>query len=73
MSIETVIRKYEEQLLRIPNVTGIGIGEKRGKEVIIVFVKKKISESALQPSEIIPKSLDRYETDVDEEIRVGNV
>jgi hypothetical protein len=73
MSIETVMRKYEEQLLQIPNVTGVGIGGKRGKEVIIVFVKKKVRESALQPSEIIPKTLERYETDVEEEIRVGKV
>ena len=38
MSIEPVKRKYEEQLMRLPNVTGVGIGEKDGKEVIVVFV-----------------------------------
>jgi hypothetical protein len=65
------MRKYEEQLMRLPNVTGVGIGEKKGKEVIIIFVKEKVSESALQPSEIIPKTLEAYETDVEEEIRVG--
>ncbi len=71
MSIESVMRKYEEQLMRLPNVTGVGIGEKKGKEVIIIFVKEKVSESALQPSEIIPKTLEGYKTDVEEEIRVG--
>ena len=71
MSIESVMRKYEIQLMRLPNVTGVGIGEKKGKEVIIVFVKRKISEAALQTSEIIPKTLEGYETNVEEEIRVG--
>jgi len=71
MSIESVMRKYEKQLMMLPNVTGVGIGEKNGKEVIIVFVKKKVSEVMLQPSEIIPKTLEGYETKVEEEIRVG--
>lgn len=57
--------------MRLANVTGVGIGEKKGKEVIIVFVKRKVSEAALQPSEIVPKTLEGYETDVEEEIRVG--
>jgi hypothetical protein len=71
MSIESVMRKYEVQLMRLPNVTGVGIGEKKGKEVIIVFVRRKVSEAVLQPSEIIPKALEGYETNVEEEIRIG--
>lgn len=71
MSIETVLKKYEEQLMKIPNVTGVGIGEKSGKEVIIVFVRKKIGEAVLRPNEIIPKELEGYLTDVQVEIKVG--
>lgn len=71
MSIESVMRKYEAQLIRLPNVTGVGIGERKGKEVIIVFVRRKVSEAVLQPSEIIPKALEGYETNVEEEIRIG--
>ncbi len=71
MNIEAALKKHEAALMRLPNVTGVGMSEKNGKEVIIVFVKKKVSESALQPSEIIPKTLESYETDVEEEIRVG--
>lgn len=71
MNIESVMKKYEAQLMRLTNVTGVGIGEKKGKEVIIVFVKRKVSEAALQPAEIIPKILEGYETNVEEEIRVG--
>ena len=66
MSIEPVKRKYEEQLMRLPNVTGVGIGEKAGKEIIKVFVTHKVPLSALQPQEVIPKMLEGYETDVEE-------
>lgn len=70
-NIESVMRKYEEQIMRLPNVTGVGIGEKAGKDVIIVFVRKKLPESALHSEDIIPKTLEGYETDVQIEIRVG--
>ena len=65
MSIEAV-KKYEEQLLRLPNVTGVGIGEKAGKVVIKVFVTHKVPESVLQPQEVIPKMLEEWATDVEE-------
>ena len=66
MSIETVKTKCEEHLLRLPNVTGVGLGEKGGKTVIKVFVTHKIPKSALQPQEVVPKVLEGYETDVEE-------
>lgn len=66
MSIEAVKEKHKEQLMRLPNVTGVGIGEKVGKTVIKVFVTHKVPKSALQPQEIVPKSLEGYETEVEE-------
>ena len=50
----------------LPNVTGVGIGEKEGKEVIVVFVTHKVPRRALQPHEIVPKVLEGYGTDVEE-------
>jgi hypothetical protein len=49
--------------MQLPNVTGIGIGKKAGKDVIKVFVTQKLPESALQPDAIIPKTLEGYQTD----------
>jgi hypothetical protein len=66
MSIDAVKMKHEEQLMRLPNVMGVGIGEKVGKTVIKVFVTHKVPESILRPHEIIPKLLEGYETDVEE-------
>lgn len=71
MSIEDARKKHEDQLMQLPNVTGVGIGESEGKEVIKVFVTHKVPESDLQPQEIIPKTLGGWETDV-EEIGVVN-
>lgn len=66
MSIESVQREHEQQLMQLPNVIGLGIGEKEGKAVIKVFVTHKVPESALQPQEIIPKTLEECEIDVEE-------
>lgn len=66
MSIEAVKENNEERLMRLPNVTGVGIGEKGGKAVIKVLVTHKIPESALRPEEIVPKTIEGYETDVEE-------
>lgn len=65
MDIETARAKHENQLMRLPNVTAIGIGERRGKAVIKVFVTCKLAESELQPEEIVPKTLESFETDVE--------
>jgi len=66
VSIELVRKKYEDQLMRLPNVSGVGIGEKSGKEVIKVFVSHKLPESSLRPQDVVPKMLEGYETDVEE-------
>lgn len=64
MSITSVKDKYEEQLMRLPNVVGVAIGQKAHKQVIQVLVTHRVVMSALQPHEIVPKMLDSYETDV---------
>ncbi len=65
------MRKYESFLKLLPNVTGVGIGEKNGSEVIIVFVRKKVPETELNPEDIVPRMLDGYSTNVETEIKVG--
>ena len=60
------MRKHEERILRLANVTGIGVGEDKGRPVIKVFVSRKLPKSELSRSEIVPTSLDGYPTDVEE-------
>jgi len=66
MSIEDVRRARERELLDKPNVTGVGIGKKDDRDIIIVFVTHKVPESELRLEQVVPKSLDGYEIDVEE-------
>lgn len=66
MDIIEVQKKYEDAVLQLPNVIGIGIGLKNDKPVIKVFVCEKRPENLLKPDEIIPKTLDGYQTDVED-------
>jgi hypothetical protein len=57
--------RHEAELLALPNVTGVGIGERAGRPVIKVFVTEKVPESSLAPEERVPASLEGYEVDVE--------
>jgi hypothetical protein len=70
MDLETAKRKHEEQLMKLPNVMGVSIGEKGAKKVIKVYVTRKLPESSLRSEEIIPETLEGFEVDVEE---IGNV
>jgi hypothetical protein len=58
--------RHEGWLLSLPNVTGVGIGERAGRPVIKVFVTEKVAASELAPDELVPQSLDGHEIDVEE-------
>jgi hypothetical protein len=64
--IEEAKDRHEAELLALPNVTGVGVGERAGNPVIKVFVTQKLPESALGPNELVPEQLDGYEVDVEE-------
>jgi hypothetical protein len=66
MDITAAMRRHEERILRLANVTGIGVGEDKGRPVIKVFVSRKLPKTELSRSEIVPASLDGYPTDVEE-------
>lgn len=70
MKIEQVKEQYEAQLMELPNVIGVGVGERGGSSVIKVFVTQKVAESFLKPEEIIPKRLNQFDVDVEE---IGNL
>lgn len=66
MDIGSVRKRHEDRLMQLPNVVGVGTGEKMGKEVLKVFVTHKVPESSLRPEDIIPKTLEGCEVDVEE-------
>jgi hypothetical protein len=61
-----VMMKYQEQLMNLPNVTGVGIGEGEGRTVIKVLVTRKVAASMLRPEEIIPDTLEGIPVKVEE-------
>jgi hypothetical protein len=65
VAIEDVRARHEDRLLGLPNVVGVGVGERGGQPVIKVFVAQKVPESALAEDERVPESLDGYEVDVE--------
>jgi hypothetical protein len=66
MNVEAVKSRYENQLMSLPNVTGIGIREKAGKRVIAVYVTRKVPVASLRPQDIVPQNLEGWEVDVQE-------
>ncbi|KXY72254.1 MULTISPECIES: hypothetical protein [Bacillus] len=70
MELEQVMRKYETDLLHLPYVVGVGMGFVQGKDVIQVFVSKKVPRSQLKAAEQIPIQLETYPTNI---IEVGTI
>jgi hypothetical protein len=66
MPIAEAKSRHEDDLLALPNVNGVGIGERDGKDVIKVFVTQKVPESSLAPEDVVPASLEGYEVKVEE-------
>ena len=64
MDIETILAKHEDRLLSLPNVVGVGIGERNGAAVIRVLVSKKLPADQIPPEHRVPKILDGIATDV---------
>ncbi len=44
MKIEDVQSRHEQQLMNIPGVTAVGIGEQNGQPVIVVMVQQRTAE-----------------------------
>jgi len=66
ISIEEARSRHEAELLSLPHVTGVGIGERDGTPVIKVFVTRKVPASQLARGEVVPQSLEGHEVDVEE-------
>ncbi|UCH63558.1 MAG: hypothetical protein JSU77_03690 [Fidelibacterota bacterium] len=74
--VASVREKYEETILKYPNVMGITTGfksirNKLTRELcLVILVEKKVGEETLAKEEIIPKEIDGVQTDV---VEIGRV
>jgi hypothetical protein len=64
--IRDVQQRHQDAIMRLPNVVGVGIGEKAGRAILKVFVSRKLPETQLAPEDIVPSEIEGYETDVEE-------
>ncbi len=77
--IERLKERYENRLLRLPNVVGVGIGVKvvngipARRMCLKVYVQKKIPKTQLRKKEVIPGALEGVKTDVEEIGRVESL
>ncbi|MFC8129351.1 hypothetical protein [Streptomyces sp. NPDC057302] len=51
---------HEDRLMKLANVTGVGIGkdEDSGADVIVVFVTRKVPRDRLRDEDVIPDVLE---------------
>jgi hypothetical protein len=64
------LRRHEAELLRLPDISGVGLGEdEEGAEVIVLFVRSGASDLDGIRS-VVPADLDGYRTDIRPEIKV---
>ena len=65
--------RHREELLRFPNVRGVGVGPKivNGKltdvMAIKVYVHRKVAKEELAEGECVPKEVEGVPTDVEEQ------
>jgi hypothetical protein len=71
MTVVSALKKNRKKLLRLPDVTSVGVGQKNGKDVILVFVKRGGAQMTARSADTIPQTVDGYEVDIHEEIKVG--
>lgn len=68
--IRKIKESHENELLEIPGVVGVDIGQKKvdGKPTTIIairlYVKKKLTEEEIPAAEVIPKEIEGIPTDV---------
>lgn len=62
MSIKEVKEKYQDQLMALPGVIGVGIGAVNNEHVIKVLVIKQTKKLARK----IPKELETYKVVIEE-------
>ncbi len=65
-TVQNTLQVHRADLLQLPNVVGVGVGERAGQTVIKVLVTHKVSSAELQPHERVPATLGAFRCDVEE-------
>jgi len=79
--VRRILDEHADALTKLPNVVGVGIQQANNdpqSAVVAVYVRVKLPEAQLKPSEIVPRMLDSIVSGVRVEaptrvIAVGNI
>ena len=66
MDIKEVKKRHAGELMALPNVTAVGVGEREGTPVIKVFVVRKLPLETLAEVERVPREVEGVPCDVEE-------
>ncbi len=58
--VKRILDEYADRLTSLPNVVGVGLvpaDEEKGESAVAVYVRSKVPEAQLKPSEIVPPTL----------------
>jgi hypothetical protein len=58
--IEGAKARHEGELMSLPNVVGVGIGERSGEPAIVVLVTHKVPLAELAPDERVPPAIEGF-------------
>ncbi|WP_282607125.1 hypothetical protein [Pelagibius sp. Alg239-R121] len=64
MTIDDVLRLHEDALLSLPDVQGVGIGEREGVKVIKIFTNRRIHDEDRERAGV-PLELDGYKVELE--------
>jgi hypothetical protein len=62
--IDDVLERHAPDLLGLPNVVSVGIGERDGRATIVVGVTEIVPSAELEPDARVPDTLEGHEVDV---------
>lgn len=58
--VKRILDEHADRLTSLPNVIGVGLvpaDSEEGDSAVAVYVRSKVSEAQLKPSEIVPRTL----------------
>lgn len=59
--VKRVLDEHADRLTSLPNVVGVGLvsadDEAEGESAVAVYVRSKVPEAQLKPSEVVPRTL----------------
>lgn len=71
MAIEDVLRRNEAALMRLPHVVSVGLGERSGEGVILIFLDRDPATLTREAVARYPTALEGHPVELQRAVNVG--